>query len=281
TFVPARGSSQRAAIFGFIEVALLFMFPIAVGLLIRRKSRGNAGPDCPSLPRSVPTRDIALSGVYILALIATFASGEMASRLLLDFLLALGCVAVSASLVFLSVTQSGRGQASETTIRPWWKRWEHTLLPFAVVIPMVVASLAVAANPGSWLKLVPAAALACVLMIGALALAHGARFRDAQSALAVQDARVSALKSELARERDKLQQFANGQAGPSAAVNARLALPGLQKAAARLVSNFIPGLKKFSRAADQYAAIPNTALGALTKVISPQKSPQRAERSLF
>lgn len=291
TFLPSTVHSQSAMMLGFLELASLFFVPVGLAFFFFRggefRKHADAGPlkEAPG----IQIWGMILLGLYVIALVATFSTGETASRLLLDFALSLGVTGVSASLVFFSVTRSGR--MPESAERPWWGRWERTLLPFGIFIPLLVAVMALTASFGPWVKLVPAALLACVLMIGSLALAYGMLFRDFQSEIKGCDARIAALRADLERERQlSYERAESANAKISAALESppvRSGTAALRQVASDAAENVIPQIVKAidSHSPQQYAAAIKEILkpvldAALSSKNAEAVQVETAERSL-
>jgi hypothetical protein len=279
TFMPT-SRSESGTILGFAELLLLLSLPVALAFLPFMRTRSTKSP---ARSHSVPAWSIALCGIYGIALVATFSNGETASRLLLDFALALGCTAVTASIIFFSVTRSGR--THEVLPQQWWLRWEKILLPFAATIPAAALVFAATAGMAPWVKLIPAAILACVMMIGSVSLTYGIRYRDLQAAVQSHDARIGVLKAELHIE----QQHAIDRAASevqvlSAAINTGTspAVPLWRQLVANAAGKLVPQLANTigAHTPQRYAEAISRVVAPVVTAISPAQKLEAAGRSL-
>lgn len=104
--------------------------------------------------------------------------------------------------------------------------------------------LALTASFGPSVKLIPAALLACVLMIGSLALAYGMLFRDLESEIEGCDARIAALKAGIEKERQISRERAESASAKLSAVSAQSAAAVAGKMGSDAVENVIPQIVK-------------------------------------
>jgi hypothetical protein len=263
TFLPSSIRSQQGVIVGFGEMLLFFLLPLAIAFGAFRMSRPSESTK-PASPM-ISAWGICAIAIYVMAVIATFAQGEIASRLLIDSAFAIGVTAVSAGLVFFLVSRSNSTHGGVDKRSP--ASWEKLPTTAVLLLPVTLLAFALAVNLAPWLKLIPVALLGCLLMTGAVSLAKGVLFRDLAAEMRQREAKIEGLKAEIEKER---QSSLNRADSASAMVEAA-------DAAANLLPHVV---NTISGQASEQTAVIKDALKSVIEIASPIKARECAERSL-